>query len=331
MRPLDRFSSIKMKLGAVIVAAVAVTVAIVAIGVEAEIPIWILALVAGAASLAMIHFLARGMTSPLREMVDAAQAMARGDHDRRVTATSRDEVGELARAFNKMTAELGEVERIRKDLIANVSHELRTPISALQAVLENLVDGVEETDPRILETMLAQVERLGHLVAQLLELSRLESGAETLHVETIELRSLLEQNLREAELAGHEVRLELEITPPDLRIEADPVKIHQVVANLIDNATRHSPKDGVVRVVASDLDGVTIEVIDQGPGIPEGERQKVFDRFVRLDESRPGPGGSSGLGLSIARWIVELHGGDIRAAAGGSSGCRMVVTLPSAG
>src|ERR671914_1203318 len=112
----------------------------------------------------MVRFLARGMTSPLREMAVAAQAMARGDYGKRVTATSRDEVGELARAFNRMATDLAEVDRMRRDLIANVSHELRTPISALQTVLENLVDGVAEPDPVAMQTMLVQVERLGGLV-----------------------------------------------------------------------------------------------------------------------------------------------------------------------
>ena len=101
---------------------------------------------AGVLALAMVQLLARGMTSPLREMADGPRAMARGDYGRRVTATSRDEVGELARAFNAMAAELAEVDRMRRDLVANVSHELRTPITALQAGLENLVDGVEPPD-----------------------------------------------------------------------------------------------------------------------------------------------------------------------------------------
>src|SRR5207244_9781059 len=120
--------------------------------------------------------LARGMTSPLREMADATEAMARGDFSQRVRATSRDEIGRLAASFNQMAAELAETDRVRRDLVANVSHELRTPITALQAKLENLVDGVEDPDPQTFRTMLAQVERLGRLVTQLLDLSRLESG-----------------------------------------------------------------------------------------------------------------------------------------------------------
>ena len=147
-----------------------------------------------------MQFLARGMTSPLREMAAAASAMARGDYGRRVRATSHDEVGELARAFNAMAAELADVDRMRRDLVANVSHELRTPIGALQALLENLVDGVEPVDPAALRTALLQTERLGRLVEQLLDLSRLESGALALRPAPFQVRPLLEQATRECEL-----------------------------------------------------------------------------------------------------------------------------------
>ncbi|MDQ4149360.1 MAG: HAMP domain-containing protein, partial [Actinomycetota bacterium] len=200
MRPLDPLSSIKTKLGVVIVASVAVTVAVHTLGLRAGMPLLLVAIASGALSLLMVQFLARGMTSPLREMAGAAKAMARGDYSRRVTATSRDEVGELARAFNAMASELAEVDRMRRDLIANVSHELRTPISALQAVLENLIDGVEVPDPNTFGTMLEQVERLGRLVNQLLDLSRLESGAAPLQRQRFEVAQLLEQAVRESRL-----------------------------------------------------------------------------------------------------------------------------------
>ena len=166
-------------------------------------------LLAAALGLAMVQFLARGMTSPLRDMAAAASAMARGDYDRRVTATSRDEVGELARAFNAMAADLADVERMRRDLVANVSHELRTPIGALQALLENLADGVEDPDPAALRTALAQTERLGRLVEQLLDLSRLESGGLPLEPVAFGVRELLEQAARECELGDRPVRLKV--------------------------------------------------------------------------------------------------------------------------
>jgi signal transduction histidine kinase len=271
------------------------------------------------------------MTSPLREMADAAAAMARGDHARRVHAGSRDEVGELARAFNAMVAELDEAERLRRELVANVSHELRTPLGALQALLENLVDGVEPPDPVALRTALAQTERLGRLVAQLLDLSRLEGGGLELRPVPFEVRELLEQAARECELGEGTVMVEVAVEPDGLRITGDPERLHQVVANLLHNAVRHSPAGGRVWLAARPGPGgrVTIEVADEGPGIPPEEAQRVFERFHRTDSARAARDGGTGLGLAIARWIVEAHGGAIRAEGREPGGCRMVVEVPA--
>jgi signal transduction histidine kinase len=285
--------------------------------------------IAGIISLVVVFFLSRGLTSPLREMVGATEAMARGDFSQRITATSHDEVGTLARAFNQMAAELAETDRLRRDLVANVSHELRTPITALQAVLENIVDGVEEPDPEIFATMLSQVERLGRLVQQLLDLSRLESGTLPLDLEPFEIRPMLELALRESRLHAGDIELGIEIEPKPFSLEADAERLHQVVANLVENAVRHSPPDGkvIVRAIAT-ADGARLEVLDEGGGIPEADATRVFERFYRSDSARSSRDGGAGLGLAIARWIVELHGGDIRAERREPRGCRMVVRIP---
>ena len=333
MRPLDRLTSIKTKLGIIIVGAVAGTTLAIVLGFRAGLGWVSSALISAAVGLAVIQFLARGMTSPLREMAAAAKDMAKGDYSRRVTATSRDEVGELGRAFNQMAADLAEVDRVRRDLVANVSHELRTPITALQAVLENLVDGVAPPDEATLRTMLGQVERLGRLVNQLLDLSRLESGAIPLQRRSFELLPLLEQAAREAmahasHMGDGRVRIDVE-APRDLKVHGDRERLHQVVANLLENAVRHSPPAGCVGVSAR-LDGgrIVLEVIDEGPGIPPGEEERVFERFYRSDAARSAAEGGTGLGLAIARWIIDLHGGAISAEAGRENGCRMVVQLP---
>jgi signal transduction histidine kinase len=228
-----------------------------------------------------------------------------------------------------MAAELAEVDRIRRDLIANVSHELRTPITALRAGLENIVDGVAPTDPQTLRTMLDQVERLGRLVSQLLDLSKLESGAMPLNRRRFALRPMLDQAVREARLhAPESVELIVEADAV-LEADADPERVHQVVANLVENAVRHSPPGGTVTVHASAPNGIVrIEVTDEGPGIPPGEEERIFERFYRADAARSRSEGGSGLGLAIARWIVEMHGGQIRAERRDGSGCRMVVGLP---
>jgi signal transduction histidine kinase len=339
VRPLDPLSSIKFKLSVAIVAAVGVTVLVQYVGLRTGLPLWAAGLLSGALALLMIRLLARGMTSPLREMAEAAKAMARGDYSRRVTASSRDEVGDLARAFNRMAAQLEETDRVRRDLVANVSHELRTPISALRAVLENLVDEVEPLSPETLRTMLRQVERLGRLVTQLLDLSRLESGTIPLQRQSFELRPVLEEAAGESRLhAPPEVQVEVAVESAGLVADGDPERVHQVVANLLENAVRHSPAGGRVRVTARPERGpgargvpenrVAIEVTDEGPGIPEEEASRVFERFYRADPARASSDGGAGLGLAIARWIVDLHGGDIRAERREPTGCRMVVVLP---
>jgi signal transduction histidine kinase len=331
LRPLDFLGSIKLKLGIVILAAVGVTVAVVTIGGELELPPLVTALVALALALVLVQLLAHGMTYPLREMVAAARAMARGDYSRRVTATSRDEVGELARAFNAMAAELEQVDRIRRDLVANASHELRTPIGALQARLENLVDGVEQPDQQMLEGLLAQVQRLGALTEQLLDLSRLESGAVPLRLAEVGALDLLGRVADDwqSRTTGLDVELEVAVDPPDLAVRADEQRLRQVIDNLVANAVRHSPPGGAVALRATaDGDRARLEVVDDGPGIPPGEAELVFERFYRSDHARSADEGGTGLGLAIARWIVELHRGSITVDRERARGCRIVVELP---
>jgi len=339
--PLDEVPSIKLKLGFVIAAAVAVTVFVFWLGLKAGLWPSVSGVIAAAVAMAMVWFLSRGMTSPLREMAAAASEMARGNYDRRVSTSSRDEVGELARAFNRMAAELAETDRVRRDLVANVSHELRTPITALQVQLENLVDGVSEPDPDTFATMLAQVERLGRLVKQLLDLSRLESGAVPLERTEFAVEPLLQHAVREQQLHDAGVDVSVAVDAPGLVAEGDPERMHQVVANLLENAVRHTPRGGRVEVRAhrtgagaasgstpGHVPGVTIEVLDEGPGIAEADRERVFERFYRADSARASSDGGAGLGLAIAQWIVGLHGGDIHPEHRDPHGCRMVVTLP---
>jgi signal transduction histidine kinase len=327
--PLDDVPSIKLKLGVVIAAAVAVTVFV--FWVLIKIGVWpsVSGVIAGAVAMSMVWFLSRGMTSPLREMAAAASEMAKGNYDRRVSTSSHDEVGELARAFNQMAAELAETDRVRRDLVANVSHELRTPITALQAVLENLVDGVTQPDPETFRTMLAQVERLGRLVKQLLDLSRLESGAVPLERTEFRVEPLLTHAVREQQLHAPEIAVSVSVDSPDLTADGDPERVHQVVANLLENAVRHTPRGGSVEVRAHHRpDGVTIEVLDEGPGIAQADEARIFERFYRSDAARASRDGGAGLGLAIAQWIVDLHGGDIHPEKREPHGCRMVVTLP---
>jgi signal transduction histidine kinase len=334
-RPLDPIRSIKLKLAILLVCSggVAFTFFNFQIGwlpPRTTITAIVLALITS-------QILAHGMTRPLREMTAAARAMARGDYTRRIRATARDEVGELAVAFNQMAADLDAADQQRRELIANVSHELRTPITALNGVLENLVDGVAEPDPATLRTALAQTERLGLLVAELLDLSRIDAGAFPLDLEEFDLELLLDEVAAEAEVmaaaVGRGVRFVVEVEPPGAHVVADRGRLHQVVLNLLDNAARHGPAGGKVHVCAvARRDDVVIEVRDEGPGIPAAERDRVFERFTRGERAG---GGGTGLGLAIARWVVDLHGGTIGVVApeelppGEPEGCRIRVVLPA--
>lgn len=329
-RPLDPVRSIKVKLGLLVIAPGAAGLSYFTI------VYWFppgSTLIAITLSLFITFVLANGTTRPLREMTAAARAMARGDYSMRVRATSRDEVGELAQAFNQMSSDLAAADQHRRELIANVSHELRTPITALQAVLENMVDGVAEADPTTLRTALAQTQRLGRLVSELMDLSRIDAGAHRLELIVFDLESFVEETVAEARVfaagGGRGVEFATVVTPPDARVVGDRERLKQVVLNLLDNAARHSPSGATVTLTARcDVDGFVVEVRDQGPGIPVAEREHVFERFTRGERAT---GGGTGLGLAIARWVVNLHGGAIAVAdlaPGDRPGCLIRVTLP---
>lgn len=325
LRPLDRLRSIKVKLGVVVLGSVAATTLTIFFGWRTGLMLELRIVLTAVVFLVVTQVLAHGMTMPLRQMAAAARQMAAGEWEVDVTTTSRDEVGELARAFSSMAAQLAEVDRQRRALLADVSHELRTPIAALQARLENLVDGVEPPDPEVLASLLGATERLARLVTQLLDLSRLEAGTDVVDHRPFDLADVLES-------AADEVRLLSPGTPLDVDVEpgckamGDAGRVRQVVANLLENAVRHSPIGAPVRLMAgpSDQAGmVFIAVADQGPGIPPEDAERVFQRHHR------GTGGGTGLGLAIARWIVDLHGGTIRALPAEPRGCLIRVELPT--
>ena len=176
------------------------------------------------------------MTTPLREMAAAARRMSQGDYRNRVAASTRDEVGQLASAFNRMAAQLEGVEASRRELVGNVSHELKTPISALQAHLENLLDGVEEPNPEVLAVMLAQCERLARLVDQLLDLSRLESGDVPLELQPVSLGELVDQVVAEVGVSRPDraVQVVNDVGPGIPPLRADRERLRTTLASIAD-------------------------------------------------------------------------------------------------
>ena len=340
--------TIRAKLIALVVVSVALTTGLVMVALATKTELRFITVFSIIASMLITQFVAHNLTKPLDEMRDVAAAMAQGDYTGRVGGEGRrDELGGLATTLNRMAQELQAVDQNRKELVANVSHELRTPIAALRAVLENVVDGVVAADPETMRTALKQTERLGGLVETLLDLARLDNGVVPLKAYRFEVWPYLSGVLKEANLAaaqrglvsgsGHhtrkDVHLHLDVSPPELTAHADQERLHQVVANLIDNAVKHSPPHGRVTVSArrGELpESLELEVLDEGPGIPKSEWHRVFERFNQgKSPAKPSSGsdGGTGLGLAIARWAVDLHGGRIGVAES-ERGCRIQVSLP---
>lgn len=343
LRPLDPVRSIKAKLGLLVAASilastVLIYLCLVVFGWRARYGLTISVLV----GLGVTQFLARGMTSPLRQMTAAAQRMAAGRPPGPVSTSSRDEVGDLARAFTAMAADLASADAQRRDLMANVAHELRTPLAAVRAQLENLVDGVRPADEAALGEVLDQVENLSGLLDDLLGLARAEAGVTPLTRRLVVLRELVDAVVADVAALRPDVRVVVEV-PESLAVAVDPSRIRQVITNLVDNATRHAGRDGavLVRAVLDEVGVLQLEVVDDGPGIAEQDRTRVFERFrhgavqgpaEHLDGADAGhgtPTGGTGLGLAIARWAVELHGGRIEVAPS-VAGCHIRVAVPDA-
>jgi signal transduction histidine kinase len=328
VRPLDSLTSIKAKLGVLVAASIVASAGIswfclAYLGWRAQYGLTVAVLV----GLVVAQFLAHGMTSPLRQMTAAAREMAAGRQPGPIRATSRDEVGELARAFIAMSRDLLTADAQRRDLLANVAHELRTPVAALRAQLENLVDGVRVADDPALREVLDEVERLGGLVDDLLGLARAEAGVTPLARGPVRVAALADDVAREVRAVrpGRGVVVDV---PSSLVADADGARLRQVLVNLVDNATRHAPDGGrvEVRCRADGRGGLIVEVTDNGPGIPEQEWNSVFERFRRGGSAITG---GTGLGLAIARWAVALHGGRI-AVVPSPQGCRIRAELPPA-
>jgi signal transduction histidine kinase len=335
-RLLDPVRSIKAKLGLLVVASVIVTAMLTWYGIAIlgwwpryTLPVAVLV------ALVITQVLAHGMTAPLRQMIAAAREMAAGRKFTGVQTTSQDEVGELARAFTAMARDIETAHEQRRELLANVGHELRTPVAALRAQLENLVDGIRPADAEALGEVLDQVQRMGVLVDDLLDLARVEAGAALLDRYEVPLRPLVEDVVAQVDKVRTGRILAVDV-PSGLTADIDPARLRQVLVNLVDNAARHTPAGGRVDVTGVRTgDLLVLEVTDDGPGIPPAERDTVFERFQRGGGPVGTPpnglraDGGTGLGLAIARWAVSLHGGTIAVVPSPGRGARIRVEIPS--
>ena len=288
----------------------------------------------GAAALGtlLVWLLSRHTLAPLQSLGAAARRLGRGDLSQRAETEGPSEIRQLAHSFNVMAEGLEEAERHRRNLTADIAHELRTPLSNIQGYLEAIKDGLVQPTPETIDTIHGQALHLSRLVEDLRLLAQVEAGALTLQLSLTRMEELLQSSVEavrpRAEAKGVNVTLELDPSLPDM--ELDATRVAQVIGNLLENAITHTPEGGRVAVTArADDGGVEIAVADTGPGIPPEELPRLFDRFYRADPSRARATGGSGLGLTIARRLIEAHGGTIEAHSVLGQGSRFTIHLPA--
>jgi len=274
-------------------------------------------------ALAVGTFLASRFARPVAALDGAVRSLAEGHMGARVTTGRRDELGSLAENFNRMADQLQAAEEARQNLLADIAHELRTPVSVLQANLEMIIAGVYEPDPDRLKSLFEETRILSGLIGDLRSLSDLEVGRYTGQSEPVSPAELAEETCRKFQpLYGDKgVLLEWELAAEETLILADGDRIRQVFRNLLDNALKYAPRGSVVKVAVRQFlpaerkqAGIRMTVEDQGPGVPEGDTEKIFQRFYRVDPSRNRESGGRGLGLAISRQIVQTFNGRMGAA-----------------
>ena len=231
--------------------------------------------------------------------------------------------------------ELRRADQIRRDFVANVSHELRTPLTAIRGYVEALSDGdlSPEDSRRFLEVIARHTKRMERLVGDLLRLARLDAGQETVELTTCDTQTLASGVIADVSSAADErgQRVELSVAPGGEKIRADPAKLHDALRNLVVNAIAYAPEHTRIRIDAAPVDGrVALSVSDEGPGIPDEDLGRVFERFYRVDKSRARDPGGTGLGLAIVKHLVELHGGQVQVENRPQGGARFTITLPAA-
>jgi two-component system OmpR family sensor kinase/two-component system sensor histidine kinase BaeS len=270
---------------------------------------------------------------PLRQLNGAAQAMAAGDLAVRVRPPPVREVADLAHSFNRMADSLAQADRQRRQLTADVAHELRTPLSIIKGRLEGIQDGVYRAEPGQIDGLLGEVALLERLIDDLRLLALADAGELALYPEPVSPAHLVADARRSFAQQAEERGVSLHAAAPAglPELSADPQRVGQVLGNLVANALRHTPAGGTVTVGAAAADGaVVFTVSDTGAGIAPEDLPRIFDRFYRADRSRARLSGGAGLGLAIARRIVEAHGGRIWAESEPGRGTAVRFTLPVA-
>ena len=289
------------------------------------------ALIGSVIALLLGVFLSRTLTRPIRELTRATHAVSEGDLSQQVPVRSNDELGELAIAFNKMSAELSRSINSRKQMTADIAHELRTPLSLILGHAEAVHDGVLPPTQENFEIIREEATRLEHLINDLRILSLADAGELTINLQTIEPRRLLQEvaSLYQYQTQKKNISLELDIASPLSTIEVDPGRMTQVLTNILDNAMRHTPEGGrIIMAARQQQDRIELSILDSGQGLQTDDINHIFDRFYRTDPARQREEGGSGLGLAIARSIVQAHGGQLSAQSEAGQGLKIMIRLP---
>jgi len=286
----------------------------------------------GSAALALLLgiFLARALTHPIRDLTKAIRAVAAGDLKQNVFVRSKDELGVLADAFNHMSSDLDRLIKSRRQMTADIAHDLRNPLTVIGGYVESMRDGVLQPTPKRLDAIQTEVQHLKRLVEDLRILSQVDAGELSLNRESVSIPHMLEQSALSyralTEKRGLTLIIDVVADLPE--IHADPERLAQVLGNLISNSMRYTPQGGEIFLQAkSEAKSVVIKVIDNGKGISSDALPFIFDRFYRADPART-QGDESGLGLTIAKSIVEAHGGSIHAESTPGIGTVIKIVLP---
>ncbi|WP_119066290.1 sensor histidine kinase [Aggregatilinea lenta] len=276
---------------------------------------------------------ARSLTRPLREITAAIRSVARGNLETQVPVRSHDEVGQVAEAFNQMSADLARANYLRRQMTADIAHELRTPLSVVVGYLTSLYEGLLTPTPERFKVMHDEALHLQRLVEDLRTLSLADAGELRLVTRQMPPTELLDLTAAAFgnQAAQRHVTLAVQAGPDLPPFQADPDRILQVLSNLVSNALRHTPEGGQITLAARAADRrLVFSVQDTGSGIAPEHLPHVFERFYRADASRYQEHGESGLGMAIAKSIVEAHGGQIVAASDGKTGTTITLTFPLA-